>query len=239
MDVQIVGQGRMTVVALHGIQGTRAAWQPVARQLASKARFVLPNLRGRGAALRAAGPAGYSLEAYASDAGEVIDRHVGQAPFVLAGWSMGVSVALELLQRRPDLRPQGLILLSGTPCLRLASWFTGEGAQLTAEVAARERRLGLVEAADHDAVAWTWAAIRATDQRPLLQRIDVPALVLHGSADEDSPWLHGRWLAKGLPRATLVTLPDAGHSLLSAATGTVTQEIEQFIARVSRPEETT
>jgi pimeloyl-ACP methyl ester carboxylesterase len=145
---------------------------------------------------------------------------------------------MELLQRRPDLRPQGLILLSGTPCLRLTSWFTGEGAQLTAEVAARERRLGLVEAADHDAVAWTWAAIRATDQRPLLERIDVPALVLHGSADEDSPWLHGRWLAEGLPRATLVTLPDAGHGLLSTATDTVAREIEQFIARVARHEET-
>jgi pimeloyl-ACP methyl ester carboxylesterase len=238
MDVQITGQGRMTVVALHGIQGTRAAWQPVAQQLASKAHFVLPNLRGRGAAVRAAGLSGYGLQAYADDAAEVIERHVGAAPLVLAGWSMGVSVALELLQRRPDLRPQGLVLLSGTPCLRLASWFTGEGAQLRAEVAARERRLGLGEAADHDAVAWTWAAIRATNQRPCLERIDVPALVLHGSADEDSPWEHGRWLSEGLPRATLVTLPGAGHSLLSAATDTVAQDIEQFIARVARHEET-
>jgi pimeloyl-ACP methyl ester carboxylesterase len=238
MDVRIMGQGSTTVVALHGIQGTRAAWQPVAQRLASRARFVLPNLRGRGAAVRAAGQGGYGLQAYASDAAEVIEQHVGQAPFVLAGWSMGVSVALELLTRRPELRPQGLVLLSGTPCLSLASWFTAEGARLTAEVAARERRLGLVEAADHDAVAWTWAAIRGNDQRPLLARIDVPALVLHGSADEDSPWLHGRWLAEGLPRATLVTLPGAGHSLLSAATDTVAQEIERFIARLARPEET-
>ena len=238
MDVRIMGQGSTTVVALHGIQGTRAAWQPLAQRLAPKARFVLPNLRGRGAAVRAAGPDGYGLQAYASDAAEVIERHVGQAPFVLAGWSMGVSVALELLARRPEMRPQGLVLLSGTPCLCLASWFTGEGVQLAAEVAARERRLGLTDAADHDAVAWTWAAIRATDQRPLLAAIDVPALVLHGSADEDSPWPHGRRLAQGLPRAALVTLPGAGHSLLSAATDTVAQEIEQFIARVARPEET-
>lgn len=234
MDVRIMGQGSTTVVALHGIQGTRAAWQPVAQRLVSKARFVLPNLRGRGAAVRAAGAAEHGLQAYANDAAEVIERHVGQAPFVLAGWSMGVSVALELLSRRPALRPQGLVLLSGTPCLCLASWFTGEGAQLAAEVAARERRLGLLEAADHDAVASTWAAICATDQRPLLARIDVPTLVLHGSADEDSPWLHGRWLAEGLPRATLVTLPGAGHSLLSAATDTVAHEIEQFIARLAR-----
>jgi pimeloyl-ACP methyl ester carboxylesterase len=238
MDVQVTGQGRTTVVALHGIQGTRAAWQPLAQRLASQARFVLPNLRGRGAAVRAAGQAGYGLQAYASDVGDVIERHVGAAPFILAGWSMGVSVALELLQGRPELRPHGLILLSGTPCLRLASWFTGEGDQLTAEVAARERRLRLVEAADHDAVALTWAAIRATDQRPFLERIDMPALVLHGSADEDSPWLHGRWLAEGLPKATLVTLPDAGHSLLSTHTDTVAHEIERFIARVARHEET-
>lgn len=40
VDVRIVGEGPAIIVALHGIQGTRAAWQPVARELAGKARFV-------------------------------------------------------------------------------------------------------------------------------------------------------------------------------------------------------
>ncbi len=31
-----------------------------------------------------------------------------------------------------------------------------------------------------DAVAWTWQAIRTTDQRAALKDIDIPALIVHG-----------------------------------------------------------
>ncbi|WP_343051783.1 alpha/beta fold hydrolase [Pseudaquabacterium terrae] len=234
LDIECLGRGPR-VLALHGIQGTRAAWLPVARRLAAHARFVLPNLRGRGRAPRGRGPGDYTLDAYAGDAAAAIERHAAGAPYFLAGWSMGVSVALALLDRRPELRPAGLILLSGTPCLAQARWFDGEGAALLAAVAAREHRLGLLQAADHDAVAFTWRAICLTDQRPLLPRIDGPALLLHGSADTDSPHEHARWLAEGLPQARLVTLAGAGHALLTEHTERVAAEIESFLAQHARP----
>jgi pimeloyl-ACP methyl ester carboxylesterase len=237
MDVQISGEGSATIVALHGIQGTRAAWRPVADRLAGQARFVLPNLRGRAAAMRGTDASDYGLEAYAADVAEVLARHVGGERFYLAGWSMGVSVALETLRLSPATRPAGLILLSGTPCLAQAAWFRREGDALLAEVAARERRLGLAQAADHDAVAHTWTAISRTDQRGILRGIDVPTLVLQGRNDEDSPWLHATWLAEGLPQARLVTLEGAGHSLLTQASARVAGEISHFIARIERDTE--
>lgn len=237
MDVRIVGQGSRLVVALHGIQGTRAAWEPVAQRLQQQARFVLPNLRGRGAALRGFEAADYTLERYAADACEVIARHAGGTPFLLAGWSMGVSVALEYLRLGRGPRPEGLILLSGSPCLAQLRWFSGEAEALLAEVAARERRLGLSAAADHDAVACTWSAISNTDQRPALAAMDLPALVLHGREDEECPWAHAAWLAEGLPQARLVTVEGAGHSLLTQATARVADEIGHFIARTGHTEE--
>lgn len=237
MDVQIVGEGATSIVAVHGIQGTRAAWLPVARRLAGQARFVLPNLRGRGSAARGSAVVDYDLEAYAGDLAEVVAAHVGNAGFLLAGWSMGVSVALAYLGLRPGARPDGLVLVSGSPCLQQTRWFTGEGKDLIANVAARERRLGLTEAADHDAVAHTWRAISRTDQRPALAALDHPALVLHGREDEDCPWSHARWLAQGLPRARLAIVEGAGHSLLKEATETVASEISHFIARIERNKE--
>ncbi len=227
--------GQRLIVALHGIQGTRSSWEPVAHRLADLGRWVLPDLRGRGSAWRGGGPADYGLAQYASDAAAVIERETaGRRPFVLAGWSLGVSVALELLASQPGLKPDCVLLLSGSPCLSRLSWFEGDGPALLNAVAAREQRLSLRAAADHDAVAWTWQAIRSSDQRALLARIDTPALVLHGEQDEDCPIEHAHWLAEGLPHAALQTLPGAGHGLLGQHADWVAQAIRDRLEEQER-----
>lgn len=221
MDVIEVGSGPLCVVALHGIQGTRAAWLPVAQRLSALCTFVLPNLQGRGAAPRPATAGGYTLERYAAAVREVVERHAGGRRFVLAGWSMGVSVALQYADRYRDGRgqarsPLALWLLSGSPALCQTRWFRAdEGAALLDEIAARERRLGLSEAADHAAVALTWQAIRQTDQRSRLATLPMPALVVHGRDDDDCPWPHAQALANGLPAGRLATIERAGHGLLT------------------------
>lgn len=221
MDVIEVGSGPLYVVALHGIQGTRAAWVPVAQRLGELCTFVLPNLQGRGAAPRPARADGYTLARYAAGVREVVERHAVGRPFVVAGWSMGVSVALEYADRYREEHgdrqaPAALLLLSGSPALCETHWFRADdGAPLLAEIAARERRLGLSEAADHAAVAHTWQAIRHTDQRSRLPMLPMPALVVHGRDDDDCPWPHAQSLADGLPAGRLATMEGAGHGLLT------------------------
>uniref|UniRef100_UPI0020326F16 alpha/beta fold hydrolase n=1 Tax=Caballeronia sp. INML3 TaxID=2921752 RepID=UPI0020326F16 len=73
MDIAMQGRGARTIVAIHGIQGTRAVWHPLANELSAHATFVLPNLRGRGRAMRGATPADYRLEAFAEELAQVID----------------------------------------------------------------------------------------------------------------------------------------------------------------------
>jgi len=41
--------------------------------------------------------------------------------------------------------------------------------------------------------------------------VEVPALVVHGGADQMVPVAHGRWLATHLPRGELLILDDDGH----------------------------
>lgn len=224
-----IGDGPKTVLALHGIQGTRDAWIPVAEQLSARVRFILPDLRGRGAASRGTRWGEYCLRSFAGDVQEVAGSYLEGEPFVLAGWSMGVSVALEYVSRGYGPQPAKLALLSGTPMLHRANWFHGEGDLLLAEIAEREVRLGLSVAADHDAVAFTWQAIRQSDQSPLLRNVNQPALVLHGREDEDSPWEHAVELSSGLPDAKLVTINGAGHGLLTGNTARVAYELLEFI----------
>jgi pimeloyl-ACP methyl ester carboxylesterase len=234
VDVVCSGMGAHTIVAIHGIQGTRASWQPLTQTLQNEARWILPNLRGRAAAPRGNGIEDYTLEKFAGDIADLIEQHVPAASYVLAGWSMGVSVALATigkLQHRGLPMPQALILMSGSPVLRQTSWFRAAGhAALIKKIAEREQRLGLRDAADRDAVAWTWQAIGDTDQRPLLSSINIPTLIVHGSADEDSPWPHAQLLAQGLPCATLRTIDGGMHSILTQNTERVAEEIRAFLS---------
>lgn len=224
-DVVQHGEGPVAVVALHGIQGTRGSWLPVVALTQGACRWVLPNLRGRGHAGRGAGPADYTLQAYADDLSQVLAAWVPSGPYVLAGWSLGVSVALAALAGQRIRAPAGLLLVSGSAALCDTRWFEGEGTALTTAVAVRRQRLGLQAHADDRAVCHTWEAVRQTDQRPLLQALArqqpaLPVAVLHGDADDDCPPSHGRRLAEGLG-APLQLLPGVGHALLSEAPAAV------------------
>lgn len=218
-DVLVVGQGPVTVVALHGIQGTRDAWMPLAQQLVDRCTFVLPNLPGRGKAMPPADAQACSLDAGA----EVLRRTLCQfvrGPFVLAGWSLGVSVALAYLagaRKHPEQpMPAELLLVSGTPRLNAVQWFDAATSEALLEaIAMRERRLGLREAADHRTVAWTWQSIRHTDQRAALAQIHCRTLVIHGSEDDDCSLAHGEMLANGIADAELLVLQGAGHGVLT------------------------
>ncbi|MDI5932208.1 alpha/beta fold hydrolase [Halomonas kalidii] len=231
------GASYTTVLAVHGIQGTYAAWLPVAKACESQARFVMPNLRGRGDAFRGQDPGDYTLRAFADDLQQVVRDRLGASPFILAGWSMGVSVILEYLRLADIAKPQGLILLSGTPALSLTPWFTQDGDRLLDEVAEREKRLGLRQAADHQAVAWTWEAIQDTDHRASLASVNIPTLIIHGTADNDTPVDHAHWLAEGIAHADLSIVDGAGHNLLTENTELVSQKIGDFIGATTTYQE--
>ncbi|CAL8481592.1 alpha/beta fold hydrolase [Caballeronia sp. S22] len=229
MDISRQGHGQRQIVAVHGIQGTRAVWRPLTESMDDEFSFVLPNLRGRGAATRGTRSADYSLEAFACELAQAIDSCTRGRPYCLAGWSMGVSVSLAALPLLAH-RPERLILMSGSPALRALRWFHApDGASLEAEIAAREARLGLIDAADHGAVAWTWQAIRDTDQRAGLASINIPALILHGADDNESPVEHAQWLLEGLPDARLEIIADAGHSIPTSHTAEVAASLRRFL----------
>lgn len=239
IDVAINGNNasELSIVAIHGIQGTRSSWEPLAKQLQSEAQWIQPNLRGRAHAFRGTQASDYTLESFAEDMLEVIIKHIATPHYVLAGWSMGVSVTLAtiaLLQRENIPLPSALILMSGSPVLRQTKWFQQtDYPSLLQEIEAREVRLGLRDAADRDAVAWTWQAIRNTDQRPLLAAIDSPTLIVHGSDDEDSPIAHAHLLAEGLPNASLHIIEEGKHSILTQNTNRVADEMRRFLSNIA------
>lgn len=213
------------LLLVHGIQGTADAWSPLLPWLTGW-RCVLPNLPGRGLSPRwteaSAWPRDryYHLDHYADLIQALLLKlqQTHQGPVSLAGWSMGVSVILNLLARHGDAHVDRLVLISGTACATPgAVWFQGDSPEaLAAEAQARAQRLGLKAVADADAVAATWASVRGADLRATARAIRRPTLVVHGELDDQCPLEHGRWLGSNVPQAQWLPMAGVGHAALGA-----------------------
>lgn len=107
--MQTFGTGPRTVLALHGISSTSAAWVAVADALPDDWRLVAPDLRGRGHSRALPGPWGEQHVADVSAlAGEL-------GPCVLVGHSMGAYIASLAAAERPELYEKVVLVDGGVP----------------------------------------------------------------------------------------------------------------------------
>lgn len=207
-----IGGGPL-IVAVHGIQGTSAAWQDVARLLSGRSTFVAPDMRGRAPSLVPDDSDAYALSRFAGDL-EALIAEVGR-PVVLVGWSMGVFILLEYLHSGGP-EPAALVLTGGSAHLGSTKWFHGPTFQdVEQQARTRATKLGLRRTAEPRAVAASWFQVESSDYRDLLPRITAPTLVLHGGNDEECPPPHAELLAERIPRAELEIWPQAGHNLMA------------------------
>ncbi|VVE38478.1 alpha/beta fold hydrolase [Pandoraea fibrosis] len=237
MDIKRLGNSEgLPIVALHGIQGTNDSWTPLATALGDTFFFILPNMPGRGDALVPLSPTACSASEFARIASEVIEEEVGHRAYVLAGWSMGVSVIFELLRdlahggaRHP--LPVAVVLMSGTAQLNEVSWFEAtDEAELLTEIRQREARLKLKQAAAPHVVAWTWRALKPLSHLSNLAHIGLPVLIVHGSEDEDCPIEHAQRMREGIRHAILHVIPGGRHSILTENFREVGETMREFLA---------
>ncbi|GIU92638.1 MAG: hypothetical protein KatS3mg011_1544 [Acidimicrobiia bacterium] len=220
------------VLLIHGLGYGRWGWGPFGDRLAERFRVVSFDNRGIGESDVPPGP--YTVGDMAEDAVAVLDAAEVRSALVL-GASLGGMVAMELAWRYRD-RVDRLVLVGTTPggtrsypmpsgTVRLME----EAPSLDPEVALRrfvENALGetrnprLVDeiyrlrlANPPDPRGWQAQAAAAAgfDIAERLADIDVPALVIHGSADRVVDVRNASLLAEALPDARLVILEGAGH----------------------------
>jgi len=96
----------------------------------------------------------------------------------------------------------------------------------------RRAKAGLMRAANGDGVARQLAAIISDgDRTPMLRRLQMPTLILHGEHDAMVPLAHGRQLARVIPGARLHTIRGWGHDLPDA----LSNELATLIAGHASP----
>jgi pimeloyl-ACP methyl ester carboxylesterase len=245
------GQG-LPVLLLHGFPLSSQLWEDVAVRLEDGFRVVAPDLRGHGDSEAPPGP--YSMDALAEDVVGLADA-LGLDRFVLGGHSMGGYVAFRVADRWPQ-RLAGLVLVAtrAEPDTEEAKArrqmgierIRREGGEaflqdflpnLVSEHTRTHRPAVLARVwelarrlPDHVLVACLEGMMARPDSRPLLARLDLPALVVAGEQDAVVPLASAQAMAQALPRGRLVVATGAGHLPSMEAPELVASALRDFLA---------
>jgi len=220
------------VVLLHGLGGSRTAWEPQIEALTGDFRCVAWDLPGYGASPPLDGPLTFPALADAV-AGLLDTLDVERAPLV--GLSLGGMVALHAALAHPD-RVAGLALLDTSPAFGIDGtdpdeWRAARLAPLDAgltpadfaedvlrSVAGRGfggEDLGQAVAAmariPTDGLRAVIDLLPTHDVRDRLGEISAPTLVVVGEDDAETPLAYSEALAAGIPGARLEIVTGAGH----------------------------
>jgi 3-oxoadipate enol-lactonase len=223
LATSLTGAGPRTVVLVNGFGSTRKFWEPQVALLRGFGRVVTYDRRGYGDS--DAAEAGHSLKDEVADLDAVIAQFVGAAVHLVAH-SIGSLIALAYAAAHRD-RVRRLVLIAGTPrLLRDADFPIGAlaGEQLAA-ILARPDVAGSPGRWREDLRASLGA-----DVRPLLRDLQVPTLLIHGTADRVIPFTHGVYLHGSLPDARLFPVEGRGHLPNYTAAAEVNGALATFLA---------
>jgi 3-oxoadipate enol-lactonase len=246
------GAAPLTIVLSHALGCDRMMWDGLAADLSAEHRVVTYDHRGHGAS--AAPPGAYTLDELADDAARVIDATAPPGErVVFIGLSMGGMVGQLLALRRPE-RVRALVLAntsSGYPAearevwrqrittieaqglaaiadATMQRWFTEPFRAAQAATVARVRRR--VVSQDPLGYIGCCHAISALDLTDRLPAIACPALVIAGAEDLGTPPAMAETIARQIPGAQYLLLPQASHQSVIEQPVAFTLAVRTFLA---------
>ncbi|TDW37074.1 pimeloyl-ACP methyl ester carboxylesterase [Rhizobium azibense] len=200
------------VILLHGGLGNSGNWgYQVPALIESGRQVVVIDSRGHGRSTRDSQP--YEYELMATDVLAIMD-HLELAKAALVGWSDGACTALILADQHPDrvcgvfffacnMDPSGTKEFVATPVIDRC--FSRHRKDYQALSATPDQFDAFVQ--DVSRMMATEPNYTASD----LARIKVPVAVVLGERDEFIKPEHADYLARNIPDAELILLPEVSH----------------------------
>ena len=234
------------VAMIHSLAMNGAYWRRVAERLTAQGVCALAiDCRGHGESDKPAGP--YTVDLFAGDLADLFD-HLGWDKAVIAGSSMGGSVALAFAVNHPA-RTAGLALIDTTSCygddapkaweqrasaalekglsslidFQLTRWFGDDFRTRNPDIA--QGCVDVFLKNDIPAYAATCRMLGGFDLRARLGEIKVPTRIFVGEEDYATPPAMAEVMHKGIAGSTLRVLAKARHLTPLEAPDEVTAEI--------------
>jgi pimeloyl-ACP methyl ester carboxylesterase len=253
--INVVDKGAgPTVLCLHGIGSSSAAFAPQIDELAGELRFLAWDAPGYAASDDPA--VALDLDGYADAAAAVI-REQADGPVHVLGVSWGGVIAIRLALRHPDLVRSLIVADSSrgsgqspeqaaamrdraTELERVgaAEFAAARGPRLVTPEAPREL-VDTVVATMRDGIrlpgyAHAAASMAATDLTAELAGVRTPTLVLCGDGDTVTGFPESQALAGGIPDAVFVTVHGAGHLANQEAPEAFNAWLSAFVQIIER-----
>ncbi|MBS2023293.1 MAG: alpha/beta fold hydrolase [Deltaproteobacteria bacterium] len=229
-----------TVLWLQGLNAPGSAWAVQLAHFSRTHRSVVPDARGVGKSGQPRGP--YTTAQMADDALRVLDACQVDSAHVV-GLSLGGATAQELALRAPErvksltligtfagtfprqqalleawraLYPVALAAPGGREAWEKQAYawlFTDAFWKKDTNVRAALRFAGTQPAQTPEGFQGQVDAALTHDTRARLPGLKLPTLVIHGALDQLAPVEAGHELARLIPGAELLVVPDAGHAV--------------------------
>lgn len=243
MYYEVAGRGVPLLFVHGGLGGGRGSATFREHQMAALAEHAEVIAFDRRAAGASETPAsGYSFAGFIEDIFALLD-HLGHPRAILMGTSAGGPQILQATLSAPE-RVIGLILGSTASQTvnvppELASLITFLGTDgltqlqtmLSQSGTAASRSTALHPAQQFGGVLQTYLAYHLHGN-PIAERlgeITAPALILHGTADEEVPFKEAELLKAGLPHATLIPFEAGGHGIMASHAEAYREAIVPFL----------
>jgi len=255
LHITDAGEGR-PIVLIHGWPLSDEMFEYQYNDLINKKfRVIGITLRGFGKSNKPYGS--YSYDVHASDIKKILKKLDIQNA-VLAGFSMGGSIAVRYVSKYKDTRVSKLVLagaavpvwtqredfpynLQKSVVDELIALNYKDRPKLLSDFAkifsATETALnegignwlnGIGLSASSHATAQCLIALRDTDLRPDLAEITIPTLIMHGKKDKICSFDLAEQMKAGIVHSTLVPFVNSGHSLFLEETEKFNAELIKF-----------
>lgn len=244
------------LVMLHGWGMHSGLWAPFLPRLVERFRVHRVDLPGHGFSDPLPTPA--SLRRVVDVVELAVAGAVPPGPLFVLGWSLGGQVALEWARRRPEGIAAVALISTTPSFIQRPDWphamsettLRQFGDELRVAYRATLRRFISLQVQGSEQPRAALAALRsqlfargepapevlgdfleviaASDLRQRVATIAQPALLIAGDRDTLAPVAASRWLAKALPRASLVVVPGAAHAPFLSHPEPVAAALEAF-----------
>jgi pimeloyl-ACP methyl ester carboxylesterase/DNA-binding SARP family transcriptional activator len=255
------GNAAETLLLVRPLVYNQAIFQPVVERLCQEFRILRVDLRGTGQSDPLRRP--YPIHDTMEDVRAVIEAS-GAAPLTGVGISRGAVILLHLAAAYPDLL--NALVLVGCPMgatepggssppvgmsrkafLALIETDLGEAMRrFSATVFSepgteplRERAIEVILNLPEETIRDFFDGDPDSSIEPLLKRVRMPALVMHGTEDIRVPFAVGEEIARRLPSGRLYPFSGLGHLPMHTATGEFCQVLRQFVRTGEIPRDPT
>lgn len=236
-----IGAGK-PVVLIHGFPLDHTTWLPVSNLLATKARCVLPDVRGLGRSPVT------GIETSISSMGDDIVRLLDRLSIekaVIVGHSMGGYICMEIVHNHPD-RVSGLGLVATRASADTPEKAAGRlsdrqevlkngpaklidtmASRLTEDPEIRDQLLEIMKKNSPEGIAMAlYAMAHRMDATEYLEALSIPVAMVIGIKDVFSPPDFFKTLSKWVKNGHIFSSPTGTHMILMEEPGLVARALE-------------